>query len=246
MKIKLSLGYDGTDFNGWQIQSGQPHTRTVQLVVEEGIRKLTGENIRVAAAGRTDAGVHARGQVISFETESRIPLERWPLALNSIFPKDVRVYTAEKVHHGFHARFSAKQKLYIYRIDHNIVPDIFWSRYALHISRHLDFLEMKKAAASFEGIHDFRGFCSSGNSTKSYVRTIYNCFLQQNNNFIELKINADGFLYNMVRIITGTLLEVGTGKIKAHEIAKIVSSGEREAAGPTAPAKGLSLEEVKY
>ncbi len=244
--IKLTLQYDGTDFNGWQIQTRQPNSRTVQFTLESALKVLTGEDIRVVAAGRTDTGVHARGQVVSFTTASSIPVERYPRALNGILPWDVVVTASQKVDGNFHARYSARQKTYIYRIMNRPFPDIFWRRHAHHVSAELDFQAMKQAAAYFEGRHDFSSFCASGSNVSGCVREVKSCRVTSDGGLIAVVITADGFLYNMVRIMAGTLLEVGLGKRKPAEVPEIIAQKDRRAAGVTAPACGLTLESVTY
>ncbi|MBO8169422.1 MAG: tRNA pseudouridine(38-40) synthase TruA [Thermoanaerobacteraceae bacterium] len=245
-KIKLVVQYDGTEFNGWQIQSKQSQSRTVQYELERALKALTGEAIRVEAAGRTDAGVHARGQVVSFATTSLVPVDRYPVALNSLLPEDIVVVSSEAVDEGFHARYWAKKKTYVYRIINRPFPDVFWRRYAYHIRSPLDVARMQEAACHFEGEHDFRSFCASGSSVKNYVRRVEECMVQRQGDLIALSITGDGFLYNMVRIIAGTLIEVGLGKRSAAEIPEIIEARDRKTAGHTAPAHGLTLEKVIY
>ncbi|WP_366923230.1 tRNA pseudouridine(38-40) synthase TruA [Metallumcola ferriviriculae] len=244
--ISLTLQYDGTDFNGWQVQTKQPHSRTVQYTVEQALKLLTKEDIRVEAAGRTDAGVHARGQVISFWTNAAIPVDRYPRALNGILPRDVLVSDSGNVDINFHARFSARQKTYIYRVSSGTDLDIFWRRYSFHFLRSLDIDDMKRAAEHLRGRHDFRSFCASGSSITDFIREIKDCQVTDDGDMIEVSITADGFLYNMVRIIVGTMLEVGTGKKMVTDIPKIIAARNRGAAGATAPACGLTLERVIY
>lgn len=244
--IKLTLAYDGTDFNGWQVQSKQPHVRTVQATLEEKLSLITKEPVRVVAAGRTDAGVHALGQVVSFVTSSTIPTERFPQALNSVLPDDLVIRNASEVNSNFHARYSAISKTYRYTFYCDAVPDVLWRRYAYHVKQPLDFAAMQEAVKLFQGTHNFSSFCASGSSVKTFVRTVLDCRLTSEGKFSHLLITADGFLYNMVRIIMGTLLEVGKGKMDPHQIKNIINAQDRESAGPTAPPHGLCLVSVQY
>ncbi|MGI9953041.1 tRNA pseudouridine(38-40) synthase TruA [Moorellaceae bacterium AZ2] len=243
--LKITLAYDGTDYAGWQVQPRE-HGPTVQQRVEEALTRLTGERIRVVAAGRTDAGVHARGQVISLATNSRIPVERWPWALNSVLPSDIVALEAVEVGPDFHARYSAKSKTYRYTIDNGVFPDVFRRRYAWHVRRHLDLDSMDKAAACLKGRHDFRAFAATGRPVKNFEREIKDIRWTRQGPFLYLDITADGFLYHMVRIIVGTLVEIGLGKRDPGEMKSILVGRRREQAGPTAPPQGLCLERVEY
>lgn len=246
-RIKMCLAYDGTGYAGWQVQTKQPWVKTVQGTVEEALRKITKEgDLTVTGAGRTDAGVHARGQVIHFDTESRIPIERFPLALNSVLPADIRCWHAEEVPTSFHAQYSAKAKHYSYTIDQGPVPDVFLRNYAYHFPHPLDVGAMAEAGAMLLGTHDFRSFCASGSSVKNFERTIMEFNIRQSGSIIYVNIIGDGFLYNMVRIIVGTLLEIGQGKRPPFSMKQIIEARDRGCAGPTVPAKGLCLERVIY
>lgn len=246
-RVKMCLAYDGTQYAGWQIQTKQPWVKTVQGTVEQALRRITKEqSLKITAAGRTDAGVHARGQVIHFDTGSRIPIERFPLALNSVLPADIRCWDAEEVPREFHAQYSAKVKHYSYTIDQGPVPDVFLRNYAYHFPYRLDLAAMAEAAESLIGTHDFRSFCASGSSVKDFRRTIFDLKIEQSGPIIYVNIAGDGFLYNMVRIIVGTLLEIGQGKIPASQMKHIIEAQDRTLAGPTAPAQGLCLERVIY
>ncbi|MDK2821177.1 MAG: tRNA pseudouridine38-40 synthase [Clostridia bacterium] len=244
-KLKIILAYDGTDYSGWQIQPAA-HGKTIQGVVTSALKKLTGEEISLVAAGRTDAGVHARGQVISFNTASRIPVERWPLALNSVLPEDIVALKAEKVHEDFHARYDARRKQYRYTIYNERFPDVFSRRYSWQIPHPLDRDAMAKATKYFIGYHDFRSFCASGSSVKNFNRYVEQSKISYRGNFIYFDITANGFLYHMVRNIVGTLVEVGRQHIKPENIAEILAAKCRQKAGPTAPPQGLCLEKVDY
>lgn len=243
----MCLAYDGTNYAGWQIQAGQGRVETVQGTVEKALALVTKEEgIKVVGAGRTDAGVHARGQVIHFDTQSRIPVNRFPAALNSVLPPDIRFYEAAEVSGDFHAQYWAKEKTYRYTIDRSPIPDVFLRNYACHVPFHLDLSSMMEASNRLVGTHDFRSFCASGSSVKTFVRTIKQINVLEKGSLIYVNITADGFLYNMVRIIIGTLLEIGRGKMTPDYIPELIAAQDRSLAGPTAPAKGLCLENVVY
>lgn len=243
----MCLAYDGTGYAGWQVQTKQPWVKTVQGTVEEALRRITKEpDLMVTGAGRTDAGVHARGQVIHFDTASRIPIDRFPLALNSVLPADIRCWQAEEVPGDFHAQYSAKAKYYSYTIDQGPVPDVFWRHYAYHFTHPLDLEAMAEAGARLLGTHDFRSFCASGSAAKNFVRTILEFNIRKSGSLLHITLAGDGFLYNMVRIIVGTLLEIGQGKRPPAAMEQIILARDRNAAGPTVPAKGLCLEKVIY
>lgn len=242
-RIKLIVEYDGTNYHGFQVQN---NAHTIQAEIEKAILKLTGEKVSLTAAGRTDAGVHALGQVIAFNTRSSIPPERWKPALNSVLPADIKVREAGYTDKDFHPRFDALSKTYHYLIYRQEKGAVFYRNYAWINTEPLDIEEMRKAAVYIEGRHDFSSFCSSGSSVKSFERTVKNLSIEEKFPFLWLKIRADGFLYNMARIITGTLVEVGQGKYPPRRIKEIMEAKDRSQAGRTAPAQGLYLVEVKY
>lgn len=262
VNVKLVVQYDGTDFNGWQIQTGQPDSRTVQKELRQAVETIVKEPVTLLGAGRTDAGVHARGQVASFTTTKPIPEHCWPAALNSILPYDIRVISAREVSHDFHPQYCAEKKLYCYYILNSRYADVFFRRYSLHCPRPLDLEMMNKAAACFIGTHDFQAFCTSGSSVENFVRTVYQAeFLPLEGavlsggshegsllrgRLLVFRISADGFLYKMVRSVLGTLLEVGYGKRSPQWVEEIIRSQDRCKAGPTAPSHGLFLEKVWY
>jgi tRNA pseudouridine38-40 synthase len=241
--IELTLSYDGTDFFGWQ---RQPDRRTVQQVLEEAIGRLTGVASNTNASGRTDAGVHAVGQVVHFFTTSRHPPETFVKALNAMLPPDVRVKEACDVPQSFHATLDAKAKLYRYVIDNGRVADPFQSRHAWHVFPPLDAMAMHAAAQSLRGRHDFHSFETNWPNRMSSVRTITHIAVNRVGDFVWVDVEADGFLYNMVRSITGTLVEVGKGKWPASKVAEALAAEDRREAGPTAPPQGLFLVRVRY
>jgi tRNA pseudouridine38-40 synthase len=241
--IKLVLSYDGTDFSGWQ---RQPDRRTVQQVVEEAIGRLTGVESTTNASGRTDAGVHALGQVVHFHTASRHAPEVFVKALNAILPHDVRVRGASEVPQAFHATLDAKAKLYRYVIDNGRVADPFQVRYSHHVYQSLDVAAMHRAAQALRGRHDFRSFETNWPNRTSSVRTITHVAACRMNDFVWIDIEADGFLYNMVRSIAGTLILVGLGRRPESWVADALAAEDRREAGPTAPPQGLFLVRVRY
>ncbi len=242
--IKLILKFVGTDFHGWQIQK---NGITVQELITETIKKVTGEKeISVIGCGRTDSGVHAEAYVANFMTQSAIPAERFPYALNVHLPASVVCISASDENEDFHAGKSAISKKYTYSILNAPIRDPFLEPYVHFVKYPLDFEAMKKAAMFFVGTHDFAGFASAGYSVKTTIRTIYSLEITKNDDIIRIEVTGNGFLYNMVRIIAGTLICVGNGRINADDIPEIIKSCKREKAGITAPAKGLCLTEVYY
>lgn len=242
-RIKLVIEYDGSSYHGFQRQD---NAHTIQAEIEMQLFKLCGQAITICAAGRTDAGVHARGQVIAFDTVSTIPTERWNLALNSLLPDDIRVLTSVEVNPDFHPQFQAISKQYSYLLYRNKPAAIFYRKYALCNTEPLDIEAMIRACQLVEGRHDFRAFCASGSGAKTFERIVFNCSIKEENALLRLDIEANGFLYNMVRIIMGTLLEVGRKRIPADEVTEIIESKDRSKAGPTAPPHGLYLISVAY
>ena len=241
----LTIAYDGTDFYGFQSQAGTG-LPTIQESLEDAIFQLTGERAAVEGSGRTDTGVHAWGQVVHFFTESTIPPGRWKPALLSHLPESIVVRESREAGADFHARFSAKEKTYLYQYYARPDPSPFYRRYAYHVPYSLDVSAMKEAAALFEGSHDFRAFCAAGAKVKSYVREIYSCKLEEEGPLLRLLVSGSGFLWNMVRIIAGTLLEVGAGKRRQADIPVLLGLGDRRLAGVTLPPHGLILYSVGY
>lgn len=241
--IKLVLSYDGTEFSGWQ---RQPDRRTVQQVLEEAIGRLTGVVPTTTASGRTDAGVHALGQVVHFLTASGLPPSTFVKALNAMLPPDVRVREATEMPQAFHATLDARAKLYRYVIDNGRVADPFQRRHAWHVFRPLDAAVMHRAAQALRGRHDFHSFETNWPNRMSSVRTITHAAVNRAGDFVWVDVEADGFLYNMVRSITGTLVEVGKGKWTEARVAEVLAAEDRREAGPTAPPQGLFLVRVRY
>ena len=241
--IKLTLQYDGSGYHGWQIQK---NALTIQEVVEKTILKLTGHRPHLSGCGRTDTGVHAINYIASFKTESNIPCERLPYALNTILPPDIICTGACDMPEEFDAHLSATGKTYTYKIINSVYNNVFYNKRAWHYRYNLDIDKMKKAASYLLGTHDFIGFAASGFTVKTTVRTIYSIEIKKENDLIEISVSGNGFLYNMVRIIAGTLVFCGNGKINPDDIPDILNSKERKRAGITAPAHGLYLSEVYY
>ena len=242
--IKLTIEYDGKDYNGWQ---KQPNKLNIQGEIERAIKNITGEEVELYASGRTDAGVHALGQVANFKIESNnIPIEKMAIAINSQVKKSIRIIKAEEVEENFHSRYNCKQKTYRYVINNSSYGSAIYRGLEYHMPVKLDIEKMKEAIKYFEGEHDFKAFKSSGTSSKSSVRTIYKASILQERDHIGIELTGNGFLYNMVRIIAGTLVDVGLGKINPKDIPEIINSKDRTRAGKTLPPQGLYLVEVKY
>ncbi len=241
--IKLVIEYDGKDFGGWQKQPGKLN---IQGEIERTIENITKEKVDLIASGRTDAGVHALGQVANFKTNSNIDIEKVAIAINSGLKRTIRIKNAEEVDENFHSRFNCKKKTYRYIIDNSKYGSAIYRNLSYHMPIKLNFEEMEKAIKYFEGEHDFKAFKSSGTSSKSSVRTIYKAEIKKENENIIIELTGNGFLYNMVRIISGTLVDVGLGKIKENEIKKIIEEKDRKKAGKTLPPQGLFLVKVDY
>lgn len=242
--IKLVIEYDGKDFNGWQ---KQPNKLNIQGTIEQAINRITGEEVELNASGRTDAGVHSLGQVANFKTNYELPIEKWPLALNANLKKSIVIKSAEEVGAEFHSRLSCKRKTYRYVINNSKYGTAIYRNLETHIPQKLDVVKMQEAVKYFEGEHDFKAFKASGTSSKSSVRKIYEAnVLKMENERIYIELTGNGFLYNMVRIISGTLVDVGLGKIEPKQISEIINSKSREKAGKTLPPQGLYLLNVEY
>lgn len=241
--IKLTIEYDGTNYLGWQRQKVG---NTIQGTLEEAIRVLTNETVETIGSSRTDAGVHAKGFVANFKTSSKIPADKYREAINHKLPDDIVILKSEEVDEEFHARYNAMGKTYSYSILNREVPSAINRNYVYHVKRRLDIEAMREACNYFIGTHDFVSFKSSGSSVKTTVRTISELYLEEQEDTIKIYVTGDGFLYNMVRIIVGTLIMVGFNKIKPNEIENIIKEKDREKAGICVPAKGLVLEKVYY
>lgn len=242
-KLKLTLEYDGTGYSGWQAQA---NAATVQVRVERALGEVLRERVRLHGAGRTDAGVHARGQVAHFETASALPPENIRQGANTHLPPDIAILAAEEAAPDFHARYSARWKIYRYRILLRDTRSPLARNRAWRIALPLDPARMREAAEPLLGRRDFAAFAASGSSVKGTVRELSRLEITGEGEELTLEFQADGFLYRMVRNITGTLVEAGRGKLSVREVAGILRSRDRTRAGPTAPARGLYLEEVGY
>ena len=270
-RIMLTVAFDGTNYSGWQIQ---PNKETIEGVLNRELSRLLNEEIKVVGASRTDSGVHAEGAVCVFDTESKIPGDKFSYAINQKLPEDIRVRNSKEVDITFHPRRVNSRKTYRYRIRHDEFPNPLDARYSYHVYTKLDIEAMRRACEFIKGKHDFKSFCSVHTDVDTTVRTVYDVhidvtpdkkLLQMSGlmksagesgamrsggesaagrirpEIIDIYVTGNGFLYNMVRIIAGTLIEVGQGKIKPEEIPAIIEACDREKAGPTAPAKGLTL-----
>lgn len=242
-RIKLIAAYDGTNYHGSQIQN---NGSTIEGVLKQELSSLLGEEINLIGASRTDAGVHARGNVYVFDTESRIPPEKFVYALNAKLPEDIRIQDSCEVPEGFHPRHQDTIKTYEYRILNRKLPLPEYRLYAHFTYETLDLEKMQSACKHFIGEHDFASFCAAGSQVESTVRTIYDLHVKKDGDLLTISVTGNGFLYNMVRIIAGTLLKVGSGGIQSSDIPSIIEGKNRKLAGPTAPAKGLTLVEIRY
>ena len=243
MNLKLTLKYDGTEYHGWQ---RQPNGITIQEILEDALQKVLKKKIVVTGCSRTDAGVHAAMHVSNFKCETSIPIHKIPLVLNQQLPKDIRAVCCEEADEDFNARYHTVEKTYRYRIlncEHN---DPFLSRYVWHYPIKLDVDKMKKAAEYMVGEKDFTAFMASGSSAKTTVRNLKRVEVEKDGDLITITATANGFLYNMVRIIVGTLVYVGNGKLPVSEVKRILDEKDRTLGGVTAPPEGLRLEEVVY
>lgn len=239
----MVVAYDGTNYCGWQIQ---PNGITIEQKLNETLTALLGEEIKVTGASRTDAGVHSLGNVCIFDTSTRMPAEKISFALNQRLPEDIVVQDSREVPMDFHPRFSKSRKTYEYRILNRTfrMPTRRLDTYFFHYP--LDVEKMQKAAAYLEGEHDFKSFCSVHAQSETSVRTIYSCKVSKEDDIITIRVTGNGFLYNMVRIIAGTLVKVGSGDVAPEQIPEILSACDRSAAGPTAPAHGLTMIGLEY
>jgi tRNA pseudouridine38-40 synthase len=242
-RIKCIVSYDGTNYHGF---AKQKNACTVQQILEEAFFTILRHPVQVVGAGRTDTGVHAKGQCCIVDTDKEIALRRLLKGVNSQLPKDIVIREMEEVPDDFHPQYLAKRKTYRYQILNGETPDPFWYKYAYFYPYFLDGDKMQEAATYLVGEHDFKAFCSAGSTVTSTVRTIYSIEFKKVEDRIQIDVCGNGFLYNMVRIIVGTLIEVGRGKIKPESIKEMLSTGKRELAGPTAPPQGLMMLNIEY
>lgn len=242
----LTLAYDGTNYCGFQVQ---PNGRSVAATFQDALEAVLGSRPDIKGCSRTDAGVHALGFRLNFHADTRIPPQKLPLALNQHLPPDIRVLAAQTVPEDFHARYAAHTKTYLYRIHNHPIDSPFDAAYYTRVPRRLDEAAMQAAAQQFMGTHDFLALCAAGSSAAAHgdtVRTITDCHVTRRGDEVDIEVTADGYLYNMVRILAGTLCEVGAGRLRAEDIPAILASRDRSRAGPTLPAKGLFLKCVDY
>lgn len=243
-RIKLTVAYDGTNYCGWQIQPVSP---TIEKALDDAIEQVTGEHIHVTGASRTDAGVHAMGNVAVFDTESPIPGDRWCYAINRYLPEDISVQKSEEVESHFHPRHCDTEKTYEYQIYNAEFPNPKLRNYAWHVAGGLNLEHMKKAADVLVGEHDFKSFCCVRTQVESTVRTVYSIeILEKEGSIITIRIKGNGFLYNMVRIIAGTLIQVGKGQKSVEDVENMLAAKDRCCAGQTAPPQGLTLVKIDY
>lgn len=240
--LKLTIQYDGIKYCGWQ---KQPNSSGIQGTIEYAIYEITKEKVNIIGSGRTDAGVHALGQVANLKTNSNIPAARIPDALNAKLPKDISIIDCQEVSDDFHSRYSATGKIYRYLIYNKPYRSPLYKDISYHVRYDLDIEKMRVEAQSLLGTHEFKGFMSSGSSVKDTVRTIHNISIEESGDLIVLEVEGNGFLYNMVRILVGTLVDIGRGRID-KPLEEIIASQDRGEAGHTAPAHGLFLKKVHY
>ncbi len=242
-RIRLRVAYDGTNYSGWQIQ---PSAITIEKVLDDAIHQLTGEHIHVIGASRTDAGVHAMGNVAVFDTASSIPADRFTYALNRYLPDDVIVQESDEVNADFHPRHCDTKKTYCYRILNTEFGIPQKRNYTWNVAGNIDIDRMKKAAGYLIGEHDFKSFCCVRTQTESTVRTVYSLDVEKKDDEIHITITGNGFLYNMVRIIAGTLIQVGKGRFEPEYVQYMLDAHDRTQAGQTAPPQGLTLMKIDY
>jgi len=242
--IKLIIEYDGSDYQGWQRQKNTQ--KTIQEIIEKALKRILQERVRLIASGRTDAGVHAVGQVANFKARTKIPSRKLKQALNSLLPDDIVITKVENVDLKFHSRFDAKSKIYRYTILNQKHPSALWRNFAYYLSYKLDVKKMQRAARFLLGQHDFSSFQAKDNRPRESIRVIKKIKVSRERNFIFIDIEANGFLYKMTRNIVGTLIEIGRKNQPLTSIKEILASRNRQSAGPTVPAGGLCLLKVKY
>ncbi len=246
MNILVRLAYDGTNYCGFQVQNNGV---SVAQVFQDALEAVLGHRPDIKGCSRTDAGVHALAFALNFSTDCRIPVEKIPLALNTKLPPDIRVLSAQAVPDDFHARYAAHNKTYHYRIRNSAIESPFDCRYTVRVPRLLDVDVMNEAAQRCQGTHDFTSFCAAGSSAAAHgdtVRTITDCHVTREGDVVTISVTADGYLYNMVRILAGTLVEAGSGRMTPEDVTRAIAAKDRSKAGPTMPAKGLFLYQVAY
>lgn len=248
-RIRLIVSYDGTNYCGWQIQD---NGETIEGELTKALCTWLKEDVELIGASRTDSGVHAYGNIAVFDTESRIPAEKFAIGVNHYLPEDIRVLRSDEVEADYHPRYRETEKTYEYTVLNTKINLPTYARYSYHVYHKLDFEQMKQAAACIVGKHDFSAFCSAGSQVKSKVRTVYEVSLERQEangcnggEIIRIRVRGNGFLYNMVRIIAGTLVEVGEGRRSVSDVEQAILTGERKKAGPTAPPQGLVLVEIR-
>lgn len=242
--IKLLIAYDGSRYNGWQKQ--QNTENTIQGKLETLLSKMTGETVEIHGSGRTDAGVHAKGQVANFHTDTKMTTEEIKEYMNEYLPMDIAVLEVRDAAERFHSRLNVKRKTYCYHIWNSSVPNVFARKYSYQVPEALDIEAMEKAASYLLGTHDFKSFCARKKMKKSTVRMLESIQFKKEGAMLQITYKGNGFLYNMVRILTGTLIEVGKGERQPEEMKEILESQKRENAGFTAPPQGLFMEQVEY
>ncbi len=241
--LMIKLEYDGTNYNGWQIQ---PNGITIQEELMKAVKKLTGQDVTIYGSGRTDARVHARGQVANFHIDSNVKTQDFLGGLNHFLPQDIVILEVKEVAREFHARYWAQGKIYSYQVYNHPQRGALNRNYTYHISHKLDLSKMEEAGKLLIGKHNFKGFMNSGSNVESTVRTIYDLRINKRSHNIYFILEGNGFLYNMVRIIVGTLIEVGMGKRELKLVEEALKTGNRDLAGHTVPAQGLFLDKVLY
>lgn len=242
--IKMTITYDGSKYKGWQKQ--KENDLTIQGKIEAVLSKMAGEVIQVVGCGRTDSGVHAENFIANFHTKCALSINEMLDYLYEYLPEDIVVKSMENVAERFHARYNVKSKTYVYRINNNKFRDVFNRKYTYHLAEKLNLLDMKSASEGLIGSHDFQSFTNARKSEKSTIRTINYINIIERNGLVEIEVNGNGFLWNMVRVIAGTLIEIGKGNLKPTDIERILNEKKRWEAGPLAQAKGLCLRDVQF
>lgn len=242
-RLLMTLRYDGTAYHGWQVQ---PNGVTVQQVLQDAVEAVTGTRAGITGCSRTDAGVHADMFCCALDTDSPLRGDKMASALNFHLPRDIAVYDVHETADDFHPRYHARGKRYVYRIWNGTQRHPVYDRYAVHRKQRIDEALLNRAASAYIGTHDFAAFCAAGSDVQDTVRTVRNCRVERQGDLVLFSVEADGFLYNMVRIMVGTLLEIADGRLSADAIPSVIASCDRAQAGPTAPAKGLCLDTVFY